>query len=176
MECCSSLYNTELQTKLTLLWSCLVSQYEEHNACCIRLLRGLTCIAQAPSGDSHESQRYRNSWLVHEFGVLAPSSQWTQQHIGFEQSKVKMSERFSWYTLLNHLTCDKVSLAAISQLGCDMSAQLSLVNSHVYYLSCNMSAWLHSIAQMKSYQLCCIHLLNGRPTSWLQSINSSCNL
>ncbi len=98
--------------------------------------------------------------------MLASSAQWTQQHIGFEQSEDKVNERFSWYTLLNHLTCDvsvwlqSASLDVICQLSCQMmaqvhlSVQISLVNFHFHHLSCNMSAQLHSIAQMTSCQLC----------------------
>ena len=100
--------------------------------------------------------------------MLASSSQWTQQHIGFEQSEFKVSERFSWYTLLKHLTCDvsvwlqSLNLDVICQLSCHMfaqvhlSAQLSLVNFHVHYLICNMLAWLHSTAQMRISSVACI--------------------
>lgn len=54
LECFFPLHNTELQTNLTLLWWCLVSQREGYNACCMLASKHTTCIAQAPSGNLHE--------------------------------------------------------------------------------------------------------------------------
>lgn len=104
---------------------------------------------------------------AHWIRTIRRQSEWKVQLVHFAQSP--------------HLWC--VSLAAICQLGCDMSAQLSDDGSGAFVssditcqLSCSSSQLQHVSSAAFYTSDDNLSAVFGRPISWLQSIKFGCNV